>query len=83
MLTSRIISYNNIIFVNGKGIRKTVLQRLFESFKGFHDKLIEHNNSLELCDERGSYSKTEHDATFMDGKEDYYNKLEYLSLIII
>ncbi|WP_268892241.1 transposase [Erysipelothrix urinaevulpis] len=29
---------------------------------------------MRICGDRNSYSKTDHDATFMHGKEDYYSK---------
>lgn len=65
---------NNIEFVYGKGRRKTVYQRHFEKIKEYYDKLEEYENHLIICGERNSYSKTDVDATFMHGKEDYYNK---------
>ena len=64
----------NIEFVYGKGKRKSVYQRYFEKFKEYHDKLEEYEEHLRICGKRNSYSKTDHDATFMHGKEDYYNK---------
>ena len=64
----------NITFVYGKGRRKTVQQRFYEKFKAYHDKLKEYEEHLRICGDRNSYSKTDHDATFMHGKEDYYNK---------
>ena len=64
----------NIQFVYGKGTRKSIYQRHFEKVKEYHDKLEEYEEHLQICGERGSYSKTDHDATFMHGKEDYYNK---------
>lgn len=63
-----------IEFVYGKGHRKTPHQRYYEQFNDFKDKLIAYENHIKICGDRNSYSKTDHDATFMHGKEDYYNK---------
>ena len=38
--------------------------------EGYHDKLMEYDNHLEVLGERNSYSKTDPDATFMRMKED-------------
>ena len=65
---------HNIEFVYGQGRRKTIYQRHFEIIKAYYDKLVEYKEHLRICGERNSYSKTDHDATFMHGKEDYYNK---------
>lgn len=61
-----------IELVKGKGTRKTPLQRTYETLKGHYDKLGEYENHLAICGERNSYSKSDHDATFMHMKEDYY-----------
>lgn len=61
-----------IEYVGGKGCRKSPLQRDYETLKGYHDKLLEYESHLAICQERNSYSKTDHDATFMHMKEDYY-----------
>lgn len=63
-----------IVFVYGKGKHKHPLQRFIENFRGYQEKLTEYQNHLLICGERNSYSKTDYDATFMHGKEDYYNK---------
>ena len=63
-----------IVFVYGKGKHKHPLQRFIENFRAYQEKLTEYQNHLLICGERNSYSKTDHDATFMHGKEDYYNK---------
>lgn len=59
-----------IEFVQGKGKRKTPLQRSTEKLKEYLDKLKEYTQKLHICGERNSYSKTDHDATFMRMKED-------------
>ena len=63
-----------IEFVYGSGKRKTYYQRYYEYFHSYRDKLNEYEKHLNICGERNSYSKTDHDATFMHGKEDYYSK---------
>ena len=35
---------------------------------------MQYAERIEKCGERNSYSKTDEDATFMHGKEDYYMK---------
>ena len=61
-------------FVQGKGHKKSQLQRYYEEIKEYRDKLKEYEAHLRICGERNSYSKTDHDATFMHSKEDYYMK---------
>ena len=60
----------NIEFVHGIGKRKTPLQRDTELLESYIDKLKEYTNKLYICGDRNSYSKTDHDATFMRMKED-------------
>lgn len=59
-----------ISFVYGSGHRKSRLQRLIEKCEAAADKMKEYNHKLFLCADRSSYSKTDHDATFMRMKED-------------
>lgn len=59
-----------IIFVKGIGKRKTPLQRSIETLESCIDKLKEYTAKLHICGDRNSYSKTDHDATFMRLKED-------------
>lgn len=59
-----------IEFVHGSGKRKTDLQRSIEKLEECLDKLKEYTQKIHLCGERNSYSKTDHDATFMRMKED-------------
>lgn len=63
-----------IQFVLGKGTRKHPYQRILETLTQYHQKLTDYTKHIEICGERNSYSKTDHDATFMHGKEDYYSK---------
>ena len=59
-----------IEFVQGKGKRKHPLQRSIEQLKEYQNKLQEYTQKLYVCGTRNSYSKTDHDATFMRMKED-------------
>ena len=60
----------NIVFVNGIGKRKTPLQKSIETLEGYLNRLKKYNQQIHICAERNSYSKTDHDATFMRMKED-------------
>jgi len=58
--------------VYGKGQRKGPIQRLYEDFEGYYNKLQEYAKDLEIIGpNRNSYAKTDHDATFMHMKEDH------------
>ena len=59
-----------IVFVHGRGHRKTHLQRSLETLESYIEKLKEYDQKLHICGERNSYSKTDTDATFMRMKED-------------
>ena len=59
-------------FVYGRGHRKTVFQRQYEKLKEYKDRLKAYAKHIEICGEsRNSYSKTDHDASFMRIKTDY------------
>lgn len=60
-----------IEFVYGKGHHKTVLQRAIETITKWLDRLKKYNLDIHICGDRNSYSKTDHDATFMHMKEDH------------
>jgi transposase len=60
--------------VSGKGRHKSPLQRHYDQLNEAYHKLKEYEEHLLICQERNSYSKSDHDATFMHGKEDYYSK---------
>jgi transposase len=60
----------NVQFVKGTGKRKTPLQRSIETLEEYLDKLKEYTKKIHVCGKRNSYSKTDHDATFMRMKED-------------
>ena len=59
-----------IVFVHGTGKRKSPLQKSIETLEEYLEKLKEYTQKLYICGERNSYSKTDHDATFMRMKED-------------
>ena len=61
----------NIEFVNGKGKRKTIIQRFVESLTEFIERQEKYNCYSESFDGRNSFSKTDKDATFMHMKEDH------------
>lgn len=60
----------NLVFVHGIGKRKSPLQKSIETLEAYLDKLKEYNQKLYICGKRNSFSKTDHDATFMRMKED-------------
>src|SRR5699024_6787464 len=62
----------NITFVYGKGKRKNVLQRYHEQVKEMLQRKEHYDASNQIMGEkRNSYSKTDHDATFMRMKDDH------------
>jgi len=64
-----------IVFVHGCGKRKTQLQKHIEVLREFISKGKSYDDSLAIMGEnRSSYSKTDHDATFMRMKEDHLGK---------
>jgi transposase len=60
----------NVAFVYGRGKRKMSLQKSIETLENYLCRLKEYNKKVHICGERNSYSKTDHDATFMRMKED-------------
>jgi len=59
-------------FVKGRGHHKTVQQRHYEKLTEYAAKLEEYVEKIRICgEERNSYSKTDHSATFMRIKTDY------------
>lgn len=52
-------------FLHGKGKHKSVIQRLYEKVYDCSKKLKSYAQKIAICGEdRNSYSKTDHDATF-------------------
>ena len=61
-----------IVFVSGKGSRKSEAQRQWETLDELRQKWEGYEASLKIMGEsRNSYSKTDPDATFMRMKEDH------------
>ncbi len=68
----KIAGDEEIAFVNGKGKRKSELQRIHESLEDYGIRLMKYKNHFEIMGEgRNSYSKTDTDATFMRMKDDH------------
>lgn len=61
----------NIVFVQGIGKRKTKIQKWTEKFLEFKERKEKYDFGRSLMDGRNSYSKTDHDATFMHMKDDH------------
>ena len=66
-----IIKRDNITFVCGKGRRKSKLQKYTEALGEFIRKQTLYDDYNDIFDGRNSFSKTDHDATFMHMKEDH------------
>ena len=61
----------NIEFVNGKGKRKSNLQRLIELTEELLEKQMKYSEYNNIFKGRNSFSKTDTDATFMHMKDDH------------
>ena len=59
-----------IKFVHGIGRKKSKLQRAVEELETYIERTKKYIMEKYICGERNSYSKTDHDATFMRLKED-------------
>ena len=69
---ARIYQLDGNSFVHGKGRHKTVQQRQYEQLQAYKRKLEEYCEKLTISGEdRNSYAKTDHSATFMHLKKDY------------
>ena len=62
-----------IKIVSGKGCRKHQLQRYLEQIQEIRKKLEKYESHFKIAKGRNSFSKIDHDATFMHMKYDYYN----------
>jgi len=59
-------------FVSGTGHRKSMEQRQYQKMQDYLERLKSYAKHIKVCgEERNSYSKTDHDATFMRFKRDY------------
>ncbi|AQS10503.1 transposase DDE domain protein [Clostridium saccharobutylicum] len=65
------IKNNNLEFVYGKGKRKSNLQKYTELLNEFIEKQSKYDEYNSIFNGRNSFSKTDHDATFMHMKEDH------------
>lgn len=67
-----LIYYLGVELVYKQGKSKTTVQRLYDNFKTYLKKIEEYNSDLKIIGStRNSYSKTDHDGTFMHMKEDH------------
>ena len=67
-------------FVNGRGHRKTLCQRQYQELESYLERLKTYAKHIEICGEnRNSYAKTDHDATFMRVKRDYMGNDQLLA----
>lgn len=58
--------------VRGRGHHKSETQRYYDELNGYIIRLKNYAKHIKICgEERNSYSKTDHDATFMRMKKDY------------
>lgn len=62
-----------LLFVHGKGKRKSELQRLYEQLAECAIKMMKYEIHYDLFQGRNSFSKTDPDAAFLHMKYDYYN----------
>lgn len=62
---------NDVIFVKGKGKRKSKLQKYTEALEEFIEKQSKYDDYNNTFNGRNSFSKTDKDATFMHMKEDH------------
>jgi len=62
---------NGVIFVHGRGKRKTKSQKHYEICRRFLDRQLLYDLHNSRFNDRNSYSKTDVDATFMRMKDDH------------
>ena len=68
----KVINLDESTFVSGCGHRKSIQQKQYQELQGYLERLKTYAHHIEVCgEERNSYSKTDHDATFMRLKRDY------------
>ena len=59
-------------FVSRRGKRKSIHQKQYENLKNYTERLKTYADHIKICGKfRNSYSKSDHDATFMRVKRDY------------
>jgi transposase len=65
-------NHENIVFSNGSGQKKPVIQKICELLMEKGERLLKYKEAFEIMGtDRNSYSKTDLDATFMRMKEDH------------
>lgn len=69
-ILKKIQKEENIVFVHGIGKRKSLIQKTLEELDEHLVKLKKYNQYIHIAGDRNSFSKTDHDATFMRMKED-------------
>ena len=58
--------------IRGRGHHKTIEQRYYDKLSEYTETLKRYATHIRICgEERNSYSKSDHDATFMRMKKDY------------
>lgn len=60
-----------IVFVHGKGKKKSKIQKFIEQFDELYTRQEKYDKYNSIFDGRNSFSKTDNDATFMHMKEDH------------
>jgi transposase len=72
IILKNIIDKDEVCLVYKQGKRKVEIQKLFDLFEEYHKKMLDYETHLVIMGEnRNSYSKTDHDATFMRMKDDH------------
>jgi len=75
----KICNINKEEFVSGKGCRKKIEQKHYQKLEEYLSRLKIYAKHIEICGEkRNSYSKSDHDATFMRVKNDYMGNAQLL-----
>ena len=75
-LLEQTLNKNNIPIVSGKGKRIGPMVKDYNSLSKYLLKCLEYEEKEQICGpNRNSYFKTDHDATAMCLKEDYYSGL--------
>jgi len=65
------IKAKGIKIVCGIGKKQSNEQKLLKSLEELRERHLKYEEQKEILDGRGSYSKTDHDATFMRMKDDH------------
>ena len=69
---AELCGFNPATAVRGRGHHKTEEQRHYDKLSEYISRLKKYAEHIKICgDDRNSYSKTDHDATFMRMKKDY------------